>query len=31
MNLNLDILPPPDIGMNPFTNTMAMYRIALFK
>ena len=28
MNLNLDILIYPDIGMNPFTNAMVLYRIA---
>lgn len=28
MNLNLDILIYPDIGMNPFTNALGMYRIA---
>ena len=28
MNLNMDILVYPDIGMNPFTNAMALYRIA---
>ena len=28
MNLNLDILIYPDIGMNPFTNALGAYRIA---
>ena len=28
MELKLDILLYPDIGMNPFTNSLANYRIA---